>query len=169
MPVRSRLFDLCKAILTAVENGLTSEGVDIPPRAYVSAGPPAFDGDGCSLLAVWVESADRDTGLGGDPDPFEEDNARWIMRLPRIVVTLARCAPTLTDNGSAPSIVEEEAAAELLYGDATSILNAVVAAYQTGDLPTSCHGLGYGGWQVVGPSGGVVATEVRFDISLTAL
>lgn len=169
MPVpRTRIFTIAKAILSAVQTGLAAEGVEVPARAYVSAGAPAFDGDVCSLLAVWVDLVDRDITGGGDPNSYEDDNAKWIMRTAQYVVTLARCAPTLTDAGKGPSVAQEEAAAEQLYGDATSILNAVVAGYQAGEFG-SCHGLGYAGWQVIGPSGGVVATEVRFDVSLTGL
>lgn len=169
MPVpRTRIFTIAKAILTAVQDGLASEGVAVPARAYVSAGAPAFDGGVCSLLAVWADLADRDITGGGDPNTYEDDNAKWIMRTGQFVVTLARCAPTLSDNGAAPSVAQEEAAAQLLYGDATSILNAVVAGYLAGDFG-SCHGLGYAGWTVIGPSGGVVATELRFDVSLAAL
>lgn len=169
MPIpRNRIYTVAQAVLTAVQDGLAGEGVAVPDRAYVSAGAPAFDGDVCSLLAVWVESADRTT-QGDDVDPFLEDAANWLIRTPRYVVTLARCAATLTDIGAAPSVAVEQAVAEDVYGDATSIVNAVVAAYNAGLLPTSCHGLAYAGWQVNGPSGGMVASEVRFDIPITAL
>lgn len=165
---RDRIYSVAEGLLMAVQAGLAAEGVPVPDRAYVSAGAPALDVGICSILAVWAESADRTT-QGDDVDPFEEDSANWLIRTPRYVVTLGRCSAVIHDNGEPPSVAEEQAAALALYGDATSIINAVVAAYSAGDLPTSCHGLAYAGWQVIGPSGGMVATEVRFDIPITAL
>lgn len=163
---RSRIFDLATEILAAVQTGLATEGVEVPGRAYVSAGAPAFDLGPCDQLAVWLELADRDIGTSNDINGFDEDNARWLMRVGRFVVTLNRCSAVLQENGEPPSVEEEQAAAQALYGDATSIVNAVMVSP---GIDAVCHGVSYAGLVVIGPSGGTVAAEVRFDVSLTGL
>jgi hypothetical protein len=163
-PPASRIYDVCADVLGAV---IDRHGAPLPDRAYVSAGPPAWD---CELLATWCETTAGQAGnAAADVVEPLRSHAGHTMRTGVFVVTLVRCTPALPDvEGDQvvlPSTDEEQAAARELYEDAQRVLNALVAAEKAGELPT-CNGMAFAGWNTLGPEGGLVAGELRVRIGL---
>ncbi len=166
-----RLNVMCRAVLDAVvaRHGGT-DGAMLPPRRYVSAGPPAWD---CELVAAWCETT---AGQEGDPasDVLQGlgSAAGLGMRTATVVVTVARCTPAMPDVVGTqivvPTVEDEEAASVRLYEDSTRVLNALVAAHAAGEL-AGCNSLAFAGWNVLGPEGGYVGGELRLRIGMTRL
>lgn len=154
-PSNDRVWQIAKAVLAAVVDGYAAESVALPARQFVSPGLPAWD---CDILAV---QATRTFGHAGNVaaeiiDP-QTPSAGHAMRGVALDVHLIRCVPTTHDDGtniSVPSVIEEEAAAEVILTDAQLLLNVLVAAQRAGDLP-GCSGLAFEQWRNLGPSGGL--------------
>lgn len=166
-----RLNTICRAVLDAVvaRHGGT-DGAALPPRRYVSAGPPAWD---CELVAAWCENtAGQEGDTASDVIQGLGSAAGFGMRTATVVVTIARCTPAMPDvigtHIVVPTVEDEEAASVRLYEDSTRVLNALLAANAAGDL-TGCNAMAFAGWNVLGPEGGYVGGELRMRIGLTSL
>lgn len=170
-PPISRLWDLATAVLTAVEDGYATEGVDLPDRTFVSYGPPLVD---CPLLAVHVE---RVYGIEGNVaaealQPIASA-AGHTMRAATFVIVLVRCVPVVAEDGLAdvriPTSDEEDNAALEILSDAQLVLNSLVAAERAGDLP-GCHSIVYESWIPIVAEGGLAggATRVRIGVAAGA-
>lgn len=165
-PPVSRIYDVAAGLLAAV---VAEHGGTLPDRQFVSAGAPAWD---CELLAVWVESTGgHDGNVVADVLQPQMAAAAHTMRYGTFVVELVRCTPAVPDTEGPtlgmPTEAQEDEAAQLLYGDAQRVLNALVRAERDGALG-GCHGLAFMGWQVLGPQGGLVAGQLRVRVNLSA-
>ena len=156
-PAPTRIYDICVDVLSTV---VVNHGGTLPERQYVSAGPPAWD---CELLAVHCISSAATT----DASPIAR-SAPHLMRSAQVVVTIVRCVPTVDSNGmavSVPSVVDEQAAAAVLYGDAQRVVNAVAIGEAAGTIG-SCWGVRFLDFAALGPEGGFAAAAVSFEIAL---
>ncbi|MEU2487029.1 hypothetical protein ABZ593_20775 [Streptomyces sp. NPDC012617] len=83
-----------------------------------------------------------------------------------LVVTLLRCAPTMSENGCPPSCDELGRAAQVLHVDMVTVFNALLCCLP-GTLPTR-RGRRFvmGQQKTVGPDGGCVGLEQRVTVAL---
>lgn len=163
-PPPSRIKDVCDDLLAAV---ILYHGGMLPDRQYVSAGAPAWD---CELVAVWCErTGPYDGEVNAEIASSFLPSAAHSLRYGTFVVTIVRCTPAIPDSSGGkivlPTVVQEEAASTLLYEDAQRTVNALLEAEKAGALP-GCHGISFIDWRVLGPSGGMVAGELRARIGL---
>lgn len=151
-PSADRIWQIAKAVLAAVVDGYAAEGVALPARQFVPPGLPAYD---CDLLAVQLV---RTFGHGGSlaAEVLEPQTpaAGHALRGAAFDIHLIRCVPVVNDDGTPPSTILEETAAEVILTDAQLLLNVIVAAQRSGDLP-GCSGLVFEQWRTVTPQGGL--------------
>lgn len=163
-PNPERIFDAAQQLLAAV---VTRHGGTLPDRQYVSAGPPAWD---CELVSVHaVSGGSYDGNLSATAVEQNPRAAGFSMESAQYGITIVRCTPAVPDSKgtkpSFPTVAQEEAAAEALYADVQRVKNALVAAAKTGELP-GCASLVFEGWSVIGPDGGMVASERLVRVGL---
>lgn len=158
-PPPDRLYQVARVVLDTVVATLENP----PPRRYVSVGNPAFD---CEQVVV---SVDRTLGHAGDiAQEVTAPLGCLVMRAVDIGVWVIRCAPTMNDDGQAPSAASLEASAAALLRDPVVILNGLVAAHQAGTLAPS-RGLGFLNWQALAPEGGFAGGVQRIRLDLTGV
>lgn len=162
----TRLHDLLSDVLTAVTTHYGEAGVDLPERRYVSPGLPAWD---CEQLTVFAERTDPNAGdvTAAIPNPMLPA-AGYSLRTATVSIELARCVPTLTDDGAFPDEVDIDASSQILYADHSLLMQAVIAGVRSNELPR-LHTVALGGWEVIGPEGGFVAGRLTFSAGLQAL
>lgn len=155
---RTRLVGLAHQVLDIVAGAV----VDTPARRYVTQSLPAFD---CAELVVGVDSI-----VGHDGDASVETTGLitcLTMQAANLSVWLVRCVPTVADDGTAPTVADMEASADMLLADPLDMFNALVAAYFAGEL-AGCSGLAMLGWQAVESSGGVGGGTLRVRVDLSS-
>lgn len=154
-PSPDRIFQVASAVKLAIIDGFADALVDLPDRAYVTYGLPAHD---CAQLAVSVETTASTEGpLGQEIVEPVLGKPGHAMRFARLAITLIRCVPTVNAEGETviiPTADEEEEAAETVLTDAQLLLNVIVAAQRSGDLPR-CGGVAFEQWQAITPNGGL--------------
>ncbi|WP_369387925.1 hypothetical protein AB5J72_10175 [Streptomyces sp. CG1] len=83
-----------------------------------------------------------------------------------LVITLLRCAPTMSEDGCPPSCEELSSASRILHVDTVTVGNALLCCLpQTG---TGRRGRKFviGGQRTIGPEGGCVGLEQRVIVAL---
>lgn len=176
------IHDIAEAVLGCVcaaledVSGAVEGQPGCPCRACVVPGPPAWDGcnDPCSedatggQLTVHVArtfatssfpAEDRTVQGGRHCVPVASTGVE-------LVITLLRCAPTMSERGCPPSCEELSAAARTVNVDATTIYNALLCC-----LPTTGNrrrGPQYllGNGRVLEPAGGCMGVEQRVTVEL---
>ena len=131
-----------------------------PCRACVVAGPPVWD-DCCEgQLTVHLERL------------YMHDNFPAALRDPvfcnselagDVVVTLLRCAPTVKDDGMAPSCPELSESARKIYQEMYILYTAIVCCLAKARRQRKFV---IGDAKIVGPEGGCVGVEIRLTIEL---
>lgn len=163
-PNPERVFDAAQQLLAAV---VTRHGGTLPARQYVSAGPPAWD---CELVSVHATGGGSyDGNLGAVAVEQNQRGAGFAMEQAQFGISIVRCTPAVPDSKGAkpsfPTVEQEEEAAAALYADVQRVKNALVAAAKAGELP-GCASLVFEGWSVIGPEGGMVASERLVRVGL---
>lgn len=157
------LFTMAGDVLQAVVDHYADAGVSLPGRQYVSSGGVAWD---CEQVVVAIE---RTYGVAaGAIDETLESHPRMVghtLRSATAAVSIVRCAPEVDEETAMPSIVNEEAVAEIVLRDAMLIPAALIAAERRGDL-RGCHGLVVEGWDSAGPEGALVGGVLRARLAI---
>jgi len=131
-----------------------------PDRAFVSAGAVAWDRC-CDGGQLWV-GVERVFAYDRFPAPATVVNCMPPLAAD-LVVGILRCAPTVNDQGEAPSCDALSASAAQVYEDAYAVVNGVLCCL----VPTHKERLFVMGAQrPVGPAGGCVGTELRLTVAL---
>ena len=168
-----RIYAIAEALLAAVEAHYLDPTIaaDLPGRRYVANGLPAFDatddGECDEQLTVFCETT---YGIQGSP-LLENPEARLAdlghaMRAAVFAVTIVRCVPTLSDQGTLPTVEAENESSSLIYEDAVLMLNALLVAERAGDLP-GCGSVAFLRWQNENAQGGVGGGTLRVVVSLS--
>lgn len=164
MPRPERLYGVARQVLDLVAAALDATPAGAPDRRYVSDGPlVAWD---CEQLVVAVEGTVSHDGdlMVETPGPVN----CLVMRAATLGVWIVRCAPTVEDDGTPPPADDIDANAAVMLADPTVMLDAIVTAYQAGEL-AGAFGLALLGWDGVGPEGGLVGGVLRVRVDLTAV
>lgn len=178
------LHDLAESVLACVCAALDATAAEVEGqpgcpdcRSCVVAGTPAWDGcdDPCSeteaggQLSVNVARIYPTTNF-----PTEDREVRGIrgctpppITAVELVVTLLRCAPTLTEQGCPPSCEDLAASARAVHVDAVTIYNAMLCCLP-GTAPNRRRGRKFvlGASRIIGPEGGCVGVEQRVTVAL---
>lgn len=159
-----RAYAVARNVLDQLEAILTADASlpAIPERRYVAIGLPALD---CAQLVV---SIDRITGHEGNPAVETNNPVRCLtMRAVELSVWLLRCVPVVDDDGNPPEPLDIEASSAEIAMDPIRVLDAILAAYQAGDLG-HLWGLVFLDWRSLTPQGGLAGGQQRLRIDLTA-
>jgi hypothetical protein len=106
------LFDIAKAIQTAVEAQFTEAHVDLPARRYVANGSVAYD---CAQFTVEISNI----GIGTPSQEYGGTPRQGEIMVATIQVALIRdCAPTVDEGGDPPSVEVLETHAAIVLQDA---------------------------------------------------
>lgn len=160
-PAADRWWLVANQLVTSIEDGFTTAGVDLPDRRLVVPGLPAWD---CELLAVQLERQFSYSGnLAAEVVEPMERSAGFALRGALFAITLLRCMPTVDDDGNPPPVADEEAAAQQVLTDSQLLLNVLVAAVRAGDLG-GCSSIAFVEWANVGPDGGLGGGVLRVRI-----
>lgn len=164
MPRPERLFGLASDVLGIAVASLTATDAGCPNRSYVSDGPLiAWD---CEQVVVSVE---RVYGTDGDVSAEVVDPVRClVMRAAMIGVWVVRCAPTMDDDGNAPTAAAIHENAEVILADPMVVFDGLLAAHRAGDL-SAVGGLAFEQWEGVGPDGGLVGGVLRLRVDLATV
>ena len=156
-------------LLTQVQNQLLAAACQClnekstclcPCRVFISAGPPVADDCECGQLTIHTE---RLFVHGNFPAELGTVNTCMAPLAAEMNMTLFRCWPTVKDDGSAPTIDELGAAAELIYEDQYILTRCIIcnlAARSKRQLSV------FRGSRIIAPQGGCIGVEVRFVIQL---
>lgn len=164
MASHDRLYGIARVVLDTVAAGLATAGHDVPARQYVADGNMvAWD---CEQLVVAVDTTQNHQGNVA----VEATDLAFAMaaRSATLGVWIARCCPTVDDDGSPPPADEVDASAQVVLADPMIMLDCLWRAHAAGDLG-SCKGLAFQRWQAIGPMGGLTGGVLRLNIDLTAV
>lgn len=178
--------DLAETVLGCVCAALTEaahtfEGQPGCPdcRSCVVPGLPAWDGcdNPCEAASVGGQlSVNVSRIYPATPDAFPAE-ARVVqgqrgcapppLTAVELVVTLLRCAPSITERGCPPSCEDLSAAARTLHMDMATVYNALLCCLPGAD-PTRRLGAIFtmGVQRTLGPEGGCVGLEQRVTVAL---
>lgn len=153
------VYDIASDLLTSVASRLEDAGLIVPARRYVHAGEIAWD---CEQLVV-------SGGLLSHAFPGEAAKVEFCSppRHVRFEVSLARCVPSLTDDGGPPPVDDLDAAASSTLADLWSLSYVLWAGYRAGEWASPCHTLLLGPVAVVGPDGGFTAVVAEAFLLIT--
>lgn len=157
MTVWANPSDVCRYLLDEVHASIVSCGRPECKTRYVGAGEVPWD-DCCGLLVVSPESVFRYKTFPNVSAEIE-DCINGFIGLD-VLVTLVRCAPTLSDQGITPSAQVLDDAYTGLSKDA-----AVVWSSLSGPIPDDWERAGLA-QTFVGATGGCIAVETRLQIGL---
>ena len=154
------LVRLTQEILDCVCSSLEKTSCGCPCNAFVAAGAVAWDSC-CDGGQMWV-GIERVYATGAFPSP-----ASVITCSPQLaadlVVGILRCAPTLNDQGEAPSPERLTESAAQVYEDAYAVVQGVLCCL----VPTSkARPFVMGIQRPVGPQGGCCGSELRLTVAL---
>lgn len=162
MPAHDRLYGIARQILDTASAGLTAAGLTAPERQYVADGNMvAWD---CEQLVVAIVATYSHEG-----NVAQETQMPAFAMAPRaaeVEVWLARCAPTMDEDGTPAAAEAIDASAGVVLADPMVILDCLWRAHAAGNL-ASCKGLVFRRWQAVGPSGGLTGGVLRLAVNLT--
>lgn len=143
------LGDKAEELLTAVVLALEEAGRTVS-KSYVAHGAPAWDTCEADQVAVYAE-------------PLGMRSNRCMLQLnPTLHVQVIRCAPTLRNDGSAPS-------ASALHESGRGFLDeilAVIYAVQGSGIFGNCDGVEWGTAVPLGPSGGAAGWDWPISFKL---
>lgn len=137
-----------------------------PSRSLVTFGRlPVLE---CPMLAVVLESIEARSG------PGTPSNRCTAIPRARLGVWVARCYPTLRDDGSAPDALEEEAASVLLDADLGCLWDGLTQRWRGGVLFPSfdglnCEAVTFGTSISAGPLGGTAAWALPVVVDLVGV
>lgn len=147
------------ALLIAVVDYFTANGVELPERRYVTAGDPNLVAWDCEQLVICL----ADLGWGRATDAtqlspsFGKSASVNAMRHATYAVILVRCTPHIGDDAQPPSAEVLNAAGVGLMADAGLLSQALVnfVAFRNAAVPPGVS-VQAGAVQMIGPFGGLV-------------
>jgi hypothetical protein len=155
-----RAYQLAAAALQAVVQHYADESEDLPARQFASDGEVAWD---CEFVAVRVVRI-----YAGTPDAEIVGSLNCPLTLTAVLgLSVARCVPTMGEQGTPPSASEIDASAQVVLKDPLLLYAALREAQKAGDL-AGCSGLAYEQWVAIGPSGGMSGGELTVRVLLTS-
>lgn len=169
------LITVAQATLDAIVTFFSSNGVELPPRQYVSAGAPATIAWDCEQLVVCL----AEIGWGRSKDAtqlspsFGKQASVNAMRHATFAVQLVRCVPTVADGAEAPvlpSAEEIQASGEQSMVDAGLLSQALVnfVSFPNAAIPPGCN-VQAGAVSPIGPEGGLVGLEAALVMTAANL
>lgn len=155
------------AILDALlQRGVLLLGPDVPPRVFVSHGPPAFD---CEQFAVYAGPIVVDRVATSDsPNAALMQNRVPVTFSIEATAVIVRCWPTALDDGTTPPGAVLSQYAEALSIDAWRLWNGYREALR-GESPSilaglPCRGVALGPATPTPPAGALAAWTITFRI-----
>lgn len=167
-------FNLLNEILNTIlvcscnllEFGHCNEGPSkcgCPCRAFLSAGPPAWDDCCNSQLAVYA----RDLyPFSNFPSRSSSPSICTPSLAANVTVQLVRCWPVIKEDGAVPTVTELQAASTDIYRDQYLLTEGLICCLKTGNRKRQFV---LNGSRIVGPQGGCVAIEVDLSIEIFSL
>jgi hypothetical protein len=151
---------LTQELLDCVCASLEKTSCGCPCRAFVASGTVAWDSC-CDGGQLWV-GVDRIYAYGTFPAPAGIVTCSPPLATD-IVIGVLRCAPTINDQGEAPSAAALSASSAQVYEDAYAVTNGVLCCL----TPTARQRpFVMGNQRPIGPQGGCVGTELRLTVAL---
>lgn len=151
------LFDTVADLRDAIVAALAAAVPPRPPfdRIIVSDGADVvYD---CEQLILAVEGIR--TGVPGVPDAAQLDGrVAWTAI---VAVHAVRCAPTMDDQGNAPSPESISESAESVHADADALMRGAF------DFAQACRRAAVATLTFPGPLGGYAVALMRLEVSLT--
>lgn len=165
----TRIKDVSHSLLTNLGAALTTAGIDVPSRAYITTGLPALD------YPVGNEDPTTDCG--------EQFVVSWLGMLTvsqlgqtikcatpfvgRFVVGLFRCVPTIDSDGVAPDTADLTASGDELSIDAMTLCKVIVDQQLNRKLlDNTCAVISVGNVLAYGPAGGIGGVTVELLVEL---
>lgn len=141
-------------LLAACEDALATTVGGVPDRSFVSAGQPALDC--CPQLTVHVEGISADTTAPVNPLAAGHRTQTGQLILARMVVTIARCAPTFGgDTLITPSASALQESALEVDQDMWAIWNKLFTVKEEGNIfDGACSALYFNGGIPLDTAGG---------------
>lgn len=160
----TKLYQAASAVLTAVVDAYSADetATPLPARQYVADGQPAWDLCADGQLTVYL--ANTRAGMPG-LDQSTQPLTCFAPRVATLWVEVARCVPTVTDSGKAPTAEAIDASAQVLMEDPVRFANAITEAYRAGNLGSK-WGLIVGDWEQLGPAGGLGGGRLQVQLGL---
>lgn len=156
------LYSIATTILTSVESTFAAHTVDLPDRVYVNHGRPAFD---CEQLTISLPMMFR--GMAGQEDASSlRTQPCTLVRAATYTLTIVRCVPTSSDDGSPPSVAALEASAEELYVDGWLLSESIREAWSSDAFDCACLDLAMGHLTAVDASGGYAGWTQDFEVTV---
>lgn len=156
----SRPWDLCVAVLAAIQTEFTTRARPLPPRQFATTGVVIYDAEQLSVTLI------RLFGMEGGEAEYVQQCTVW--RGAEFEVMLLRCAPTVQQmvDGSvrAPTAAQQSTYGELVATDAQVITLGLLAGFRAGSFglgPT----LTLGSWSATNEAD-LGGGALRFKLSL---
>lgn len=170
MPPDSRLLDAAQSILDNLAADLTTRGIDVPERQFVTTGDIAHDfaGQKCAeaFIITWDGLLQGTVSQGAG----NLVNAPILCAMPltaQYTIALLRCVPVVKETGKPPTASELQASGEALMLDAMTLPASLIDLQTEGDLCDSgCSLVGIGQVQPIGPLGGVGGAAMTILVTL---
>lgn len=164
MSDNTKLADTAAALLQVCVDGLTTAGLTVPERQYVSSGSVAYD---CEQLVVTLERLYPAV-------PFQDDPGAPVLRMTllraaTLGVHLVRCIPTLSDGPRGdvfPTPADLDASGMALLTDALVLPKVITTAWRADTFLGTCDQMGIREVLPAEPDGGFGGTICRVDVQL---
>lgn len=158
MPPDSRLRDAAQQLLDNIAADLTTRGIDVPDRQFITSGAIAHDFAGAkcseSFVVAWGGMFPGIVNQGGG----NLSNAPILCAMPlsaQFTIALLRCVPVVKASGQAPTAAELQESGEQLLLDSMTLPVSVIDLQTDGTLIDDADLLGITSIQPIGPQGGV--------------
>lgn len=158
-------YDVGNRILTAINGALDATPGGKISRVGMVPGTIAWDECDCGLLAAAVT---RQYLSDTFPTPLEDNtspcSAAWLAG--DITVQLIRCAPTMQEDGTPPSVVALAASAQQVIADAWQVMSTVPCLLETMKDAFEISDYLVHPITAQGPLGGCVGNDIVITIGL---
>lgn len=155
------LVRLTQELLDCACSALEKTACGCPCRAFVAAGAVAWDSC-CDGGQLWV-GIDRIFAYGNFPAP-----AGVATCMPPLAADLSigvlRCAPTLNDQGEAPTAAQLTTSGAQVWEDAYAVITAIACCLGE---HARARPFVMGNQRPLGPAGACVGSELKVTVALT--
>lgn len=158
-------YNLANDILTAVKTVFTDHAVALPARQYIAPTDVVFDfaGSDCAgQVAVQLNQIFR--GKPGVPITVGLKEQCGQPSTILFYVYVVRCAPTVKENLSAPTVDELDATAEETYTDAHVLTEHFPEELM--DNLTGCTDVAFGPLETADPDGAMAGWRLTVQVEL---
>jgi|SRR5215831_15391311 len=157
------IYGAATKLLDLVKQQLTTAGVVLPDRVYVAPGVDlALD---CEQLTVHLSRII--SNFQGQDTPYPVMTHKLLRKSAEFYVTLARCVPSMNDDGSPPPVADMDAAASVVMKDMRELRRALEQIeHQHLMMPINVP-VTIGPATTIGPLGGIAASQVSYTCEFT--